>query len=113
MQFNHLRDLQVGTTSASITIRKQKRITDMKHKYLSLVFVLSALVWPMSSSGQEQTSNTDTQAPVLTLDEAVNIALENNRLVKNSVLEAQKYDFQVSTARSRRKPQFQFSMLGG
>jgi outer membrane protein TolC len=33
--------------------------------------------------------------------------------VKNSVLEAQKNDFQVSTARSRRKPQFQFSMLGG
>lgn len=85
----------------------------MKYKYLSLVFVLSTLVWPMSSSGQEQTSNADTQAPVLTLDEAVNLALENNRLVKNSVLEVQKNDFQVNTARSRRKPQFQFSMLGG
>ena len=33
--------------------------------------------------------------------------------MKNSALEAQKHDFQVSTARSRRKPQFQFSMLGG
>ncbi len=49
----------------------------------------------------------------LTLDEAVTLALQQNRLVKNSALEAQKYDFQVSTARSRRKPQFQFSMLGG
>jgi outer membrane protein TolC len=33
--------------------------------------------------------------------------------VKNSVLEAQKYDFQVSTARSRRLPHFQFAALGG
>jgi len=62
---------------------------------------------------QQQTSSADSNAPVLTLDEAVNLALQHNRLVKNSVLEAQKYDFQVSTARSRRKPQFQFSMLGG
>ncbi|MGC2528650.1 MAG: TolC family protein [Candidatus Acidiferrum sp.] len=51
--------------------------------------------------------------PVLTLDEAVSLALQHNWNVKNFVLEAQKYDFQVSTARSRRKPQFQFSMLGG
>ncbi|MGB0036442.1 MAG: TolC family protein [Candidatus Acidiferrales bacterium] len=50
---------------------------------------------------------------MLTLDDAVSIALSNNRLVKNSVLEAQKYDFRVSTARSRRLPQFQFAMLGG
>jgi len=85
----------------------------MKHKCLSLVFVLCALAWPMPSSAQEQTSNADTEAPLLTLDEAVTLALQHNRLVKNSVLETQKYDFEVSTARSRRKPQFQFTMLGG
>jgi outer membrane protein TolC len=85
----------------------------MKHKYLSLVFALCALVWPMPSSAQEQPSNADTEAPLLTLDEAVTLALQHNRLVKNSVLETQKYDFEVSTARSRRKPQFQFTMLGG
>ena len=62
---------------------------------------------------QQQTLPDDSDAPVLTLDEAVNLALLHNRLVKNSVLEAQKYDFEVNTARSRRKPQFQFSMLGG
>ena len=50
---------------------------------------------------------------LLTLNDAVTLALQHNRLVKNSALEAQKYDFQVNTARSRRKPQFQFSMLGG
>ncbi len=84
----------------------------MKYKSLSVVFLLCALAWPMASSAQEQ-SNADTQMPLLTLDEAVSLALQQNRLVKNSVLEAQKYVFEVSTARSRRKPQFQFSMLGG
>jgi outer membrane protein len=85
----------------------------MRFKYLSLVFLICALAWPILSPAQGQTSNSDTDAPILTLDEAVSQALQHNRLVKNSVLEAQKYDFQVSTARSRRKPQFQFSMLGG
>ena len=85
----------------------------MKYKSLSVVFILCALAWPMPSSAQEQTSNGDTEPPVLTLDEAVTLALQHNRLVKNSVLEAQKYDFQVSTARSWRKPRFQFAFLGG
>ena len=85
----------------------------MKYKYLSLVFILCSLAWPLLSMAQEQPSDDDTDAPVLTLDEAVTLALQHNRLVKNSALEAQKFDFQVSTARSRRKPQFQFTMLGG
>src|SRR5579864_3582988 len=61
----------------------------------------------------QQTLSADADAPLLTLDDAVSIALTNNRLVKNSVLEAQKFDFQVSTIRSRRLPHFQFSALGG
>ena len=84
----------------------------MKYKSLSVVLILCALAWPLPSTAQEQ-SNADTQVPLLTVDEAVTLALQHNRLVKNSALEAQKYDFQVSTARSRRKPQFQFAMLGG
>jgi len=85
----------------------------MRFKYLSVIFLACALALPMASSAQERISNADTQEPILTLDEAVTLALQQNRLVKNSALEAQKYDFQVSTARSRRKPQFQFTMLGG
>ena len=92
---------------------KNKRINHMKFTYLSMVFILCALTWPMASSAQEQPSNADAQVPLLTLDEAVTLALQQNWVVKNAELEAQKYDFQVSTARSRRKPQFQFSMLGG
>jgi outer membrane protein len=85
----------------------------MRLKYLSLIFLMCALAWPTVSLAQDQTSSSDTQAPLLTVDEAVNLALLHNRLVKNAVLESQKYDFQVSTARSRRLPQFQFAMLGG
>ena len=85
----------------------------MRLKYLSVIFLACVLVLPLASSAQEQISNADTQESILTLDEAVTLALQHNRLVKNSVLEAQKFDFQVNTARSRRKPQFQFSMLGG
>ncbi len=85
----------------------------MRLKYLLVIFLACALGLPTASAAQEQISNVEIQEPMLTLDEAVALALQHNRLVKNSVLEAQKYDFQVSTARSRRKPQFQFSMLGG
>jgi len=41
------------------------------------------------------------------------MALGHNRLVKNASLEAQKFDFRVSTARSRRLPSMQFAVLGG
>ena len=85
----------------------------MKYKYLPLLIILCLLVRPIPSQAQQQAVNGNPEESLLTLDEAVNLALQHNRLVKNAVLEAQKNDFQVSTARSRRKPQFQFSMLGG
>jgi len=85
----------------------------MKYKCLSLVLILCALVSPIPSWAQQQASDAETGAPLLTLDEAVGLALQHNWNVKNSVLEVQKQDFEVGTARSRRKPQFQFSMLGG
>ncbi len=85
----------------------------MRINRLSLVLVICAFAWPHVSSAQAQAPSADAPTPLLKLDEAVSIALANNRLVKNSSLEAQKYDFRVSTARSRRMPQFQFAMLGG
>jgi outer membrane protein TolC len=85
----------------------------MRINRIALLLVIFAFVWPTASLAQAPVTDADTQTPVLTLDEAVSIALSNNRLVRNSSLEAQKYDFRVSTARSRRLPQFQFAMLGG
>jgi outer membrane protein len=81
----------------------------MKSKHFFPLLALLAFAIPIGSLAQQVTRD----APILTLDDAVSIALANNRLVKNSVLEAQKFDFQVSTMRSRRLPHFQFSVLGG
>jgi outer membrane protein TolC len=55
----------------------------------------------------------DFDAPLLTLDEAVSLALTNNRSVKNSALEEQKSNELVAIAKSRRYPQFHFDVLAG
>jgi len=85
----------------------------MKFNRLFPVLVVCAFAWSQASLAQAQAPPADTSVPLLRLDDAVSIALSNNRLVKISSLEAQKYDFRVSTARSRRLPEFQFAMLGG
>src|SRR5512135_365429 len=81
----------------------------MKSNHFALLLTILAFASPIGSLAQQATQD----VPLLTLDDAVSIALAKNRLVKNSVLEAEKYDFQVSTARSRRLPHFQFAALGG
>src|SRR5512137_2005783 len=62
-----------------------RRIMKSKHYLLLLVLAIVAFAIPIRSLAQQATQ----EAPILTLDEAVSIALANNRLVKNSVLEAQ------------------------
>jgi outer membrane protein TolC len=84
----------------------------MTRKRALLVLLIFAIALPASVLAQAK-SSTAALPPLLTLEDAVSLALSNNRLVKNSVLEAQKFDFRVSTIRSRRLPQFQFTMLGG
>ena len=81
----------------------------MKSNHLALLLAILVLASPLGSFAKQGAQD----VTLLTLDDAVSTALSNNRLVKNSVLEAQKYDFQVSTARSRRLPHFQFAALGG
>ena len=81
----------------------------MKSKHLALLLTILVLVSAIASWAQQATQDD----PLLTLDDAVSLALSTNRLVKNSVLEAQKYDFQVATMRTKRLPHFQFSVLGG
>ncbi len=102
-----------GTSSVAARASMNRRSNNMKFNYLFLILFAFAVVWPSTLLGQPQQATNDTQAPLLTLDDAVSTALENNRLVKNSSLEARKFDFRVDTARSRRLPQFQFSVLGG
>lgn len=86
----------------------------MQAKHLLMFFLMFAVALPVTLQAQRQSASpTDTETPVLTLEDAVSLALSNNRMVKNSALEVQKYDFRVSTARTRRLPQFQFAVLGG
>ena len=86
----------------------------MRAKHVLIFFLMFAVAFPATLQAQRRSASpTDTETPVLTLEDAVSLALSNNRLVKNSALEAQKYDFRVSTARTRRLPQFQFAVLGG
>ena len=85
----------------------------MRAKHLVLALLILAVGGWTTLVAQQQPAPPADEAPVLTLDDAVSLALNNNRLVKNSALEAQKFDFRVSTVRSRRLPQFQFAALGG
>ena len=72
----------------------------MKAKHLLLLFLMFAIACPALLQAQRQAaSSPDSESPLLTLDGAVSLALENNRLVKNSSLEARKFDFRVDTAR--------------
>src|SRR5512142_421182 len=90
------------------------RSDEMEAKHLLLFLLIFAVVFPATVQAQRQTASPpDSEAPLLTLDDAVSFALNHNRLVKNSALEAQKFELRVSTAHSRRLPQFQFAVLGG
>lgn len=75
---------------------------------------LLALVLLCSPAAFAQDQQPGKAAPgpaLLTVEDAVTIALANNRLIKHSNLEAQKYEFRIDTVRSRRRPEFQFSVL--
>jgi outer membrane protein len=82
----------------------------MKAKQLVALLMMFVAVAPVNA---QQASSPSETSPLLTLDDAVSLAVKNNRVLKNSGLEAQKFDYRVNTARSRRLPQFQFAVLGG
>jgi outer membrane protein len=86
----------------------------MKAKHLLMLFLMLTAVCPALLQAQRQpASSPRSESPLLTLDDAVSLALRNNRLIKNSALEAQKFDFRVETAHTRRLPHFQLAVLGG
>jgi outer membrane protein TolC len=49
---------------------------------------------------------------VLTLEQAVALAVQHNRLVQNAQLEVEKFDDKLAAARTRRLPSFNFYTLG-
>lgn len=104
----------LGSTRISARFECGKTIQlFLKSNRFSLVLTMLAIALATKLPAQQRTSSGDTQPPLLSLNDAVSLALKNNRLVKNSALESEKYDFRVNTIRSRRLPQFQVALLGG
>ncbi|MBI2875277.1 MAG: TolC family protein [Candidatus Tectomicrobia bacterium] len=70
---------------------------------LGIWLVVPAVAW---SQGTDSAS-----PPVLTLEQAIALALQHNRLVQNAVFEVEKVADQRAAARTRRLPSLNFSLL--
>ena len=74
------------------------------------------LLLPIAVLGQSQVAvqpiTTSGVSAVLSLDQAIQIALRHNRLVRNDELEVEKAAERVEIARTRRRPQFDLDFLG-
>jgi outer membrane protein TolC len=87
---------------------------EMALKNLVFVFLVCVVAVPAKALAQQSPeSSSETDVPVLTLENALSLAISDNRRVKDSVLESEKSDFRLNVAKSRRLPQFQFSVLAG
>jgi outer membrane protein TolC len=86
----------------------------MAVKDLVCIFLVCILGVPATTRAQELPAQSpDADAPLLTLEQAVAVALDNNRMIKDSMLESQKYDSRVKMAKTKRLPSFQLAVLGG
>ncbi len=79
----------------------------------ALVLVVVLGTGLLLAQDSQSAATPETAAPLLTVDEAIALALANNRLVSNSLLEAEKFDYQIHAITTRRRPQFNVSALGG
>jgi len=93
------------------TRARHARSTTARHL---LVLLLMSVASPVVLLAQESpAASPEFEAPLLTLDEAVSLALSDNRSLKNSALEVLKSDELLAIARSKRLPHFHFDVLAG
>jgi outer membrane protein TolC len=80
-----------------------------------IVYLLVIVVILLASSASVMAQQDGVQAPgeVLTLDEAISLALRGNRQVKNAELSVGKAEDELSAARTFRLPKIQFNALAG
>ena len=76
----------------------------LKRSLITLLLLIPSFGWAAE--------NSPSSAEVLTLEQAVALALENNRAVRNSELEVSKQDDSVAIARTRRLPDFSANIFG-
>jgi outer membrane protein TolC len=103
--------------SALLTMRRYRERgarLESTVKNVIVIVLVCVLFRPAMAAAQERPDAVaGGDSAVLTLENAVSLAMSYNRLVKDSVLEAEKYEFRLNVARSKRLPQFQFSILSG
>src|ERR1039458_2322912 len=74
---------------------------------------LVGLVLAMVVVGSGVRAQTETPAPVLTIDDAVALALKGNRQVQSSAFDIDRAREGTAAIKTQRFPQFQIYMLGG
>ena len=78
-----------------------------------IICLLAIIILTASPSSVPAQQSGATAAEVLTLDEAISLALRDNRQVKNAQLGVGKADDDVAAARTYRLPKFEFNALAG
>src|SRR5215208_3187378 len=93
------------TYSWTKSLKRSRTVSIMNRLVLSLLLVVAGLVH------QANAQDNGTTSPVLTLDQAIALALKNNREAKNARLEIEKADDKLDAYRTRRLPSFKISSL--
>jgi outer membrane protein len=83
----------------------------MNNRILYLLAIIILLAGSVSVAAQQQGDGATGE--VLTLDEAISLALSDNRQVKNAQLAVGQADDQLAATRTIRLPKFQFNALAG
>jgi hypothetical protein len=84
-------------------------------KCFFIYFIAAHLCFNASLAAEHAVMPEHVKGPVeevIALEQAIIIALENNRQVKNAVLEISKTNEQIAAARTKRYPNFFLSVLG-
>ena len=83
----------------------------MNTRCLQLLAIILVMASPLIVAAQQ--SSASASAEVLTLDQAISLALHDNRQVKNAQLAVGKAEDQLAATRTYRLPKFEFNALAG
>jgi outer membrane protein TolC len=83
----------------------------MNKHCLQLLAIILVMASPLIVAAQQ--SPASTSAEILTLDQAISLALHDNRQVMNAQLAIGKANDQLEAARTYRRPKFEFNVLAG
>jgi outer membrane protein len=98
-----------------LRLSRTGKMTIMNHRHMALAYIMMFIpiaiigACPASIHGQQLAPQT---AEALTLEQAVDTALQHNRLVANAAIEVGKSENRADATRTRRLPQFNLYMLG-